>query len=98
MIPLAIFRCVKVFSYWLKGHYVVLEKKFKLRIYFFTCFPLLYKQMFSEENEVPELYSKLEVWQGPPNVNKIKQQLCCPSRSVCLFRLFSRENKESLFI
>ena len=42
---------------------------------------------------------KLERWQGPPHVHRVKQYtLCCPLRSVCVFSLFSHESKETLFI
>ena len=49
------------------------------------------------ENKVPEDCLKLERWQGPPYINKVKEYtLCCRLTSICLFSLFCHENKESL--
>ena len=42
---------------------------------------------------------KLERWQGPPDINKVKQSVIVLSFKVSLlFSLFSHENKESLLL
>ena len=48
--------------------------------------------MFSEQNKVPEHCLKIEKWQGPPHVNRVKQYKLC----FCLFSFFSHGDKESL--
>ena len=51
------------------------------------------KYLWINENEKKHCL-KLERWQGPPHVIKVKLRTRCPSRSVCMFSLFSREYKE----
>ena len=48
----------------------------------------------------PKHCLKLGRWQVLPHINKVKQCLTvfCPLKSVCLFSLFSHENKERPFI
>ena len=41
--------------------------------YSFRIFPLLNKQAIAEESTIPEHCLKLERWQGPPHINKVKQ-------------------------
>ena len=59
-------------------------------------FPITeYTSCSQEKIMSPGQYLKLGWWQGPPHVYIVKQKLCCPLRSVCLFR---RENVEIRFI
>ena len=91
-----------------KGHYVVLDYKLKLRMLILyntngelmqSRIIIVSKNCFQRKLSSPEYCLKLERWQGPPHMNKVKQhKLCCPLRSVCLFSLFSHENKDSLNI
>lgn len=48
-------------------------------------------KLFSEVKKGPRML--FEAGRG----GRVRHILCCPSRSVCLFRLFSQESKESLF-
>ena len=55
-------------------------------------FPQLNEQaVLRGKQKVPEHCLKLERWQGPPHVNKVKQHetVSSVSRSVYLFSLFS---------
>ena len=39
-------------------------------------------KLLSEENKVPEHCLKIEGWQDPPHVNKVKQYKLCSLRSI----------------
>ena len=66
------------------------------------------KKLPSEENKIQELSLKLERWQGPPHINKVKQyetvlsfklslfiQSWKRGEAVCLFSLFRHKKKRS---
>ena len=55
-------------------------------------------KLISEENKVPEECLKLERWQGPPNINKVKQYEIVLSSKVGLIILFIQSRKQSGFV
>ena len=56
-------------------------------------------KLFSERTKVPQHCWKLERWQGPPHINKVKQHEIVLSFKVrLLIQLISHENKEGLCI
>ena len=50
-------------------------------------------KLFSEENKVLEHCLKLESWQGPPHINKVKQY-----EIVSSFSLYIQFIQRSLFV
>ena len=72
----------------LKGHYVRLERKFKLRFIHFS--PWLNKQAVPRSLQIrsPEHWLQLERWQGPPHINKVKKYESVLSFKVHLFILY----------
>ena len=75
---------VNIISQSWKGHCVVFGEEIKT-LNFNICNINAYKlrdiifyrdsinKMFSDENKLPEHCLKLERWQGPPDINKVKQ-------------------------
>ena len=57
-------------------------------------------KLLSEENKIPRTGSclKLERWQGPPHINKVKQYETVWSFKIILFIQFIHENRGNLFI
>ena len=88
----------------LKGNFVVLEKKIKtpnFDIYNINEVLLIHNwlhKLFSEEKKVPEHCLKLERWQGPPNINKLKQYETLLSFKFSLLIQFVKSWKQRLFI
>ena len=50
-------------------------------------------KLFSEENKVPEHCLKLERWQGPPHVNKVKRCEIVSSFTITLFIQSWKQNQ-----
>ena len=84
--------CVRTNSHSLqyqKGHYVVLERNFKLRISKFTILNEVVSKLrtiycdvnkqavLREKHKVTEHCLKIEMRRGPPHVNKLKQSKSC---------------------
>ena len=54
-------------------------------------------ELFSEENELPLNCLKLERWQGPPHINKVKQyEIVLSLYFIILFLRLNELNKPSV--
>ena len=68
------------------------KTNWEILIYFLQAWT---NKLLSEENKVPGMCLKLERWQGPPNINKVKQYdivlvySVMKTSRVCFFSLFS---------
>ena len=85
-------------NHYLKGHYVVLEKKFNFNIHKINTVIIKtqkYFELFSEENRVPRTLFEARKMAGSATYKQVSIKLCVPVNSVCLL---THENNQVFFI